>query len=275
MAAASMHQVQSYVMGSNYEGILSRFADVQCELLMTVGRTPSTAMPPEWSASGAKLGLRLNIKFSTETCESYEMNQGTLLGGALPSSSFLVQPLNEPSFVSVNGQETVKVTPGRFSCQLDPQTEQYSFRFFLDFPEGAVRNDVTLPAERIYFMTACWNEDDDVIGRAKRFKDHIVRSLQQINSEIEEMEQHPIGSLQKALGLRKYFVLLERRKKLAGQVGMLEETFPPHDRLITAPNNIVFLKEGVIAVKRLRGAEEQYHWVGTFKIKDFLNNATI
>ena len=123
-------------------------------------------------------------------------------------------------------------------------------------------------------MTACWNEDDDVIGRAKRFKDHIVRSLQQINIEREETEQHTIGSSQKTLGFHKYFILLERRKKLAGQIDMLEETFP-HDRLIEAPDNIVFLIEGVIVVKQLRGAEEQCHWVGTFKFKDFLSNAAI
>lgn len=48
----------------------------------------------------------------------------------------------------------ITVSPGAFSCQIqEPQTEQYSFRFFLDFPEGAIRNDVVLPAERIYFVS--------------------------------------------------------------------------------------------------------------------------
>lgn len=39
-------QVTSYVVteNTNNQGIMSRFANVQCELLMTVGRTPNTAM---------------------------------------------------------------------------------------------------------------------------------------------------------------------------------------------------------------------------------------
>jgi hypothetical protein len=41
-----MFLVESYVVDGNAKGIniLSRFADVQCKLLMTVGRTPSTNM---------------------------------------------------------------------------------------------------------------------------------------------------------------------------------------------------------------------------------------
>lgn len=158
-----MLQVQSYVVGNNpNDAILSRFAGVQCELLMTVGRTPNTAMrkwmniiivdhlpvrmnnklviyplffhtAPEWAASGAKLGLPLEVKFSTKDCYSYEMNQDTLLGG-VPVSFLAAVPLNQPSFTSVNGQETVKVTPGAFSCQIQmPETLQHSLRFFLDF----------------------------------------------------------------------------------------------------------------------------------------------
>ena len=110
----------------------------------------------EWAASGAKLGLPLNLQFSTKECDelSIDVNQETLLTGppaaaaAMPEMPMTVvplavQPLNEPSFTSTKGVETVKVTPGAFSCQIQvPETARYSFRFFLDFPEGAVRNDV-------------------------------------------------------------------------------------------------------------------------------------
>ena len=46
VAMRSMFLVESYVVDGNAKGIniLSRFADVQCKLLMTVGRTPSTDM---------------------------------------------------------------------------------------------------------------------------------------------------------------------------------------------------------------------------------------
>jgi len=78
-----------------------------------------------------------------------EMNQESLLLGdslgvdkapgmsSSSSSCPTVMPLNEPSFISAKGQEIVKVSPGAFSCQIQlPDTEQYSFRFFLDFVSG-------------------------------------------------------------------------------------------------------------------------------------------
>jgi hypothetical protein len=87
---------------------------------------------PEWAASGAKLGLALDVRFLANEC-SYEMNQETLLGGVSPS--FLdVVPLNEPTFVSANGLEKVKVAHGVFSCQIQaPETQQYNLNFFMDF----------------------------------------------------------------------------------------------------------------------------------------------
>ena len=113
-------------------------------------------------------------------------------------------------------------------------------------------------------MTAFWNEDDNLIQKADGWKDDITESLEKINAELNDMEQHPIGSLQK-MGFRKYFLLTEKRKKLAAQIEMLEETFPPKDRLVKGPSNMSFLKEGVIAVKRCQGKKEEYHWVGTFE----------
>lgn len=126
---------------------------------------------PEWAASGAKLGLSFDVKFSSEHRDaSYETDQESLLGSVFPSTTLPVLPLTEPSFVSNRGTETVKVKPGAMTCQIQlPDTQQHSFRFFLDFvslvgrgldytcshvsdclllsdlagkPEGAVRNDV-------------------------------------------------------------------------------------------------------------------------------------
>lgn len=113
-------------------------------------------------------------------------------------------------------------------------------------------------------MTAFWNEDDNLMQKADGWKDDIVESLEKINVELNDMEQNPIGSLQK-MGFRKYLILTEKRKKLAAQIEMLEDTFPPKDRLVKGPNNMSFLKKGVIAVKRYKGKKEQYHWVGTFE----------
>jgi hypothetical protein len=63
------------------------------------------------------------------------------------------------------------------------------------------------------------------------------------------------------------------------QLEMLEDGFPLDRPLIEGPNDTVFLKEGVIAVKRVYGGggtgriQTRYHWIGTFSFKDFVHNA--
>lgn len=70
--------------------------------------------------------------------------------------------------------------------------------------------------------------------------------------------------------------LAEKRGKLRAQLADLEQKYPLDSaRVVAGPNGIVFAKEGVVAVKRLRGAmgtREQYHWVGTFTYNDFFED---
>jgi len=180
-------------------------------------------------ATGSKLGLPLDIKFTSRACTNFEMNnEALLLGNNAPTTNnsplLSLQALNEPKLVTLSGQRSVKVSSGAYASQLsDPETKQYFFRFFLDFPESATRNDVTLPAERVYFMSS------------------------------------------------QYMELLKQRKKLNKQVEMLEERFPLERPLIRAPNGTVFLKDGVVAVKRVFGGKTRYHWIGTFSFKDFFD----
>lgn len=271
------HQAHSYIGGSdiNPNPLLCRLHNVQCKLIMNVGRTPNTAMPREWAASGAKLALPLEVKFTAYECAP-DMNTESLLGGDLHSSFLVVEPKSEPTFVSMKGQETVKVMPGAYNVQAQSFDEQqHSLRFFLDFPDGAVRNDVSLPKERIYFMTACWDENDKLIEQAMKWRQDILKSLYQINIDLRERSwEKNNGSLFGAADKFRHSVeLAKRRSKLELQLEMLEDRFPLEDgRLVNAPNNLYVLKEGVIAVKRFskdRAAREEYHWVGTFCFKEF------
>lgn len=106
-----------------------------------------------------------------------------------------------------------------------------------------------------------------MIQQANRWMIDIKETLGKTNDDIEQMNNSPIGLIQKTLGLRQYFVLLERRRKLAAQIDRLEDAFPPPERLLSGPNDMLFLKEGVIAVKRFQGGQEQYHWIGTFDFR--------
>ena len=186
MMGCTLHQVHSYVVGGTSPEFLmnSRLADIQCKLIMSVGRTPDTEMrkcsrwythifleivhiichistshltisllAPEWAASGAKLGIPLDIHFSTQECVDPTMNQETLLSvNGIDPPYLAAVPLNEPSFVSQNGVETVKVLPGAYSCQVQRiESGMHSFRFFMDFVScyWCVGKNI-LPAWKLY-----------------------------------------------------------------------------------------------------------------------------
>lgn len=276
----------SAINRSSNAALLSRLQTIQAELLVSIGRIPGTAMPPEWAASGAKLGFALEVEFTNEPPNEYEMTKERLLKGdaIMGSTLYSVEPLNIPSFVSTNGKEEIKVEGGAYGCQIQGlESRQYAFRFFMDFPQGAIRNDVELPAERIYFLSSCWllssgEGGDKSIERARKRQDGLLQSLQQITNENDEIEQKSAKSniFQKATLFREQINLVERREKLSAQLTDLEQKYPlDSSKVIQGPNRITFAKEGMVAVKRLRGAmgtKEQYHWVGTFTFNDFFED---
>ena len=68
----------AFSLRSSNAELLSNLQTVQAELLISIGRVPGTAMPPEWAASGAKLGFTLEVEFTNEQAE-YEMSKERLL----------------------------------------------------------------------------------------------------------------------------------------------------------------------------------------------------
>ncbi len=105
-----------------------------------------------------------------------------------------------------------------------------------------------------------------MIKRARWLREDTLTALEQVGIDLDGFGKSTIVA--RASGFRRYFALLERRRKLVAQLDMLEDAFPPEDSTIEGPNNITILREGVIAVKRLRGGQEAYHWVGTFMFQD-------
>jgi len=275
------------------DAFMSRIKTAQCALQVSVGRIPGTAMPKEWAASGAKLGFLLEVEFCNEACASYDMTKERLLqgtafaskGGTIrpPAASLkAVEPLNDPTFVSTTGTQTIKVTEGAYSSVLKfPQSQLYGFNFFLDFPEGAVRNDVELPAERIYFISSCWIQNQQNFQRAQQRYDELEESLEEIQREISkiQVDSQSKGIFGKAMSLRQMTVLVDKKKDAQDRLSELEQTYPLRDsaqqEFVEGPNDLLFAKKGYIAVKRFRGAmetREQYHWVGTFTYQEFFED---
>jgi len=138
---------------------------------------------------------------------------------------------------------------------------------------------VELPAERIYFLSSCWLfEDERVLERARQRKETLETTIEEVALELEDMDRamSKQGIFQKALTFRESMQLVERKGKLRSELFDLEQKFPLDDsKIIRGPKNIVFAKEGFVAVKRFRGTlgtREQYHWVGTFTYKEFFDD---
>ena len=67
----------AFSLRSSNAELLSNLQTIQAELLISIGRVPGTAMPPEWAASGAKLGFTLEVEFTKQA--EYEMSKERLL----------------------------------------------------------------------------------------------------------------------------------------------------------------------------------------------------
>lgn len=265
--------VKSLALLPREETITSKVVNTQCRLQLSIGRVPGSAMPQDWAASGAKLALpNLVVEFTDDACE-YEMSKERFLNSS--QKSFLsMKPLTQPSFVSLKGEQEVKVTDGAYSFELSRiEALRYNFRFFLDFPDGATRNDVQLPAERIFFSSICWLADEKTIKNAERRKKEFEKKLGEVEKEISELQEKSTNFFSKALALRPSILLFEQRDLLSKQISELQQIYPlVKDDIVRGPNGTLFVKEGYMAVKRYAGAlgsQEQYHWVGKFQIKDF------
>jgi hypothetical protein len=255
--------------------LLQRIENTQATLAVEVGRIPGTAMPPEWASSGAKLGFRLEVGFT----DNAEQSTKEKLGGdaMMGTRTQTILPLNEPSFISVSGSEFIDVKPGAYGCQIqDRDSEQYALRWHLDFPNGARRNDVELPAERIYFLSRCWlpsSTDESMLAleNARKEKKQVMSTIELTNARLNKIRSSPpAGNLlgdvvQNAFNFRHIVKLVERKKKLQSQLNDLEKAYPlDSDKIISGPNEVSYAKDGVIAVKR----GSKYLWIGRFKFTE-------
>ena len=118
------------------------------KLSLSIGREQGTWMPEEWAASGARLLLPITVEFDSVP---YPGEPEALVG----RTCFRVRPLGDASFVGVGGKVTVPVRGGAWAIQPPkPPQKPALLRFWLEFPEEAKRNDVTLPPGRVFFYRA-------------------------------------------------------------------------------------------------------------------------
>jgi hypothetical protein len=132
---------------------------LECQVTLSIGREPGTWMPKDWGESGARLSLPLKLRFSDEVVDLGVPGEDTINGGARYAKRLFCEG---GSFVSAQGAQTVACSGGAWATQAGPVPGSRLLSFFLDFPEEATRNDVTLPAGRVFFSGACWDSEKDL-----------------------------------------------------------------------------------------------------------------
>eukprot|EP00956_Cyclotella_meneghiniana_P015391 scaffold23535_cov35-Cyclotella_meneghiniana.AAC.1 len=201
----------SHALSSN-RSLLSRIENTRATIDVEVGRISGTAMPSEWASSGAKLAFTLHVGFTTNSIANQMMtNKEILAADALMGTTLqTIVPLEQPSFISVSGSESIVVKPGAYGCQIqNVDSNQYALRWYLDFPNGAKRNDVVLPPEHIYFLTRCWLlplssscTDDEggmmllALENARREKKDILSTMELTNARLNKIKNY-LGILYK------------------------------------------------------------------------------
>lgn len=116
---------------------------------MNVGRTdPGTFMPKEWAASGALLPISgLEVQFEGE--HAYDCDERRMIGA--PEDSYRLRVLSSGKYTGASGEKEVYALPHGVWSVMETGPFFYRLRFYLDFPDGAIRNDVELPAGRVFF----------------------------------------------------------------------------------------------------------------------------
>ena len=136
--------------------------DLECRVTLNVGREKGTMMEPEWGASGARLLLPINLKFTGEPVK-IDFPGEEAMGGRFCYSLDVLDDC--VSFIGPQGEVRVSVKAGAWTTlpidERKADLGECKLRFFLDFPDETSRNDVTLPAGRIFFSGVCFANAGD------------------------------------------------------------------------------------------------------------------
>ena len=225
-------------------------------------------MPEEWAASGARLLLPITVEFDSVP---YPGEPEALVG----QTSFRVRPVGESSFVGVGGKVTVPVRGGAWAIQPPkPPQKPALLRFWLEFPEEAKRNDVTLPPGRVFFTAPVWQEIELERGAEarkearERYEEAETKSAQLAD---EAVKANPLA---KIFGLRKQVLALDEKNAALRKLERVERylggsrdggagPFPG----LAAGASLTLGTTGGLVVKRTPriGVGTEYHILGKFQ----------
>lgn len=250
-------------------------AGLTCRLSLNIGRESGTLMPSDWSASGARLLLPVPVTFSNEPFGT-EGEQEKLLG---PREKWRRLTVNgDATFVGSRGLEHVAVNDGAWSVTPSGhESGELLVRFYLDFPDGAVRNDVKLPAGRVFFASGAWSEAElfEAREKAAELEDQVAELNQAFKEKATFLKNGTALERAKALraGTAIYDKLAFRQKSLND----IMSSIPSSKDAIEVPNSMLHLnKLGGLSIKTRGPARRffarEYHVIGTFSFNDLVSD---
>lgn len=209
-------------------------------------------MPDDWASSGARLSLPVEVIFTDEPIAG-DLRWTVDETACCPAKQLQATP---GRFVGKQGEVGVPVRPGGWLAEPADRCGQKVMRFYLDFPDGAQRNDAVLPEGRVFFHAACWDGE----------------KLRTFEAERAAVQAELDASLAKDTGLleRVQAATSERAEILRYQLEILQRSLPGPQGVIPGPGGVQLAAGGVLSVKansasNLWGAlGDRFHIIGRF-----------
>jgi len=237
-------------------------------LTVDVGREVGTWMPEGWAASGARLTLPMEVTFTDDVLPASgffgldrEQHPAAEEIGASASKRMLASP---GIFTGTEGVVVVNVTAGAWATWPTGRSGEHRLRFYLDFPDGAERKDVSIPTGRVYFDTACWNGDELRDAMAKtRVTENRLEALLSESYESDSTVQADDGSVvERVQTVRDKFLRDKTITDLQWVLSTMSRAMPERVGSVAAPKGNRLAVAGGLSIKAENGLLNMWGLLG-------------
>jgi len=227
-------------------------------LTLDVGREPGTWMPKEWAASGATLTLPIEVTFTDEILPGDggffdpDRDQHPAVDEIRVSASKRMRT-SAGIFAGTEGAVVVNITAGAWATWPTGRCGEHRVRFYLDFPDGAQLKDVSIPAGRMYFDTACWDGGElrDAKAKSRATEDRLEALLSEAYESDARAAQADAGAsvLERAQIARDQLLRDKAINDLQWELDALSRAMPERVASIAAPKGNRLAAGGGLSIK--------------------------
>lgn len=242
-------------------------ANSRWRIRLNVGREPGSAMPVEWASSGARLALSVDLKFDASNAPADSMER--LLGPSEDTQTLRLAS-DVPSFVGASGLVDVPVNElGAWRATSLDNSLATSLRFYLDFPEGAQRNDVELPAGRVFFTGNAWDDEDLERAEAEMARLQAGLDAQREEIKVRTEASRTGGPLGRVQAVRAAVLAQDEVVRLRARLQGRAAGLPDDCGVCDGPKGLKLAAKGMLTIKArggLLGLSEFYYIIGRYEV---------